>query len=134
MCSRSRTVAIARVVTALALTAALAACGSPADGPASPSPPESSASAPTTVAAEPAELLQQAMRKGATIEQAFAATKIDPWFLDQIALINEVAEFVRTAGELDAATLRIAKEHGFSDAQIAQLRRDSNTRQTGRLP
>jgi hypothetical protein len=50
------------VVTALALTAALAACGSPADGPASPSPPESSASAPTTVAAEPAELLQQAMR------------------------------------------------------------------------
>jgi len=67
-------------------------------------------------------VLQQAMRKGATIEQAFEATKIDPWFLDQIALINEVAEFVRTAGELDADTLRTAKEHGFSDAQIAQLR------------
>ncbi|WP_345802521.1 carbamoyl-phosphate synthase large subunit [Microbacterium sp. AZCO] len=70
-------------------------------------------------------VLQQAMRKGATIEQAFAATAIDPWFLDQIALINEVAEFVRTAGELDAATLRVAKEHGFSDAQIAQLRGDT---------
>lgn len=70
-------------------------------------------------------VLQQAMRKGATIEQAFEATKIDPWFLDQIALINEVAEFVRTAPELDAATLRVAKEHGFSDAQIAQLRGDS---------
>jgi len=67
-------------------------------------------------------VLQQAMRKGATIEQAFEATAIDPWFLDQIALINEVAEFVRTAGELDADTLRTAKEHGFSDAQIAQLR------------
>jgi carbamoyl-phosphate synthase large subunit len=67
-------------------------------------------------------VLQQAMRKGATIEQAFAATKIDPWFLDQIALINEVAEFVRTAPELDADTIRVAKEHGFSDAQIAQLR------------
>ncbi|MCR2828482.1 carbamoyl-phosphate synthase large subunit, partial [Microbacterium sp. zg.Y909] len=67
-------------------------------------------------------VLQQAMRKGASIEQAFEATKIDPWFLDQIALINEVAEFVRTAGELDADTLRTAKEHGFSDAQIAQLR------------
>ncbi len=67
-------------------------------------------------------VLQQALRKGATIEQAFEATAIDPWFLDQIVLINEVAEFVRSAAELDAATLRIAKEHGFSDAQLAELR------------
>ena len=67
-------------------------------------------------------VLQQALRKGATIEQAFKATAIDPWFLDQIVLINEVAEIVRTAPELDAATLRYAKEHGFSDAQLAQLR------------
>ncbi|WP_243074767.1 carbamoyl-phosphate synthase large subunit [Microbacterium sp. SS28] len=70
-------------------------------------------------------VVQQALRKGATIEQLFDATAIDPWFLDQIVLINEVAEFVRTAGELDAATLRVAKEHGFSDAQIGQLRGDS---------
>lgn len=67
-------------------------------------------------------VLQQAMRKGATIEQAFEATAIDPWFLDQIALINEVAEFVRAAAELDAEVLRVAKEHGFSDVQIAELR------------
>jgi len=66
--------------------------------------------------------LQQAMRKGATVEQAFEATKIDPWFLDQMALINEVAAFVAAAPELDAATLRLAKEHGFSDTQLAQLR------------
>jgi len=72
-------------------------------------------------------VLQQAMRLGATIEQAFEATKIDPWFLDQIALINEVAEFVRQAPELDAATLRLAKEHGFSDAQLAELRGDSES-------
>ncbi|MBS0024882.1 carbamoyl-phosphate synthase large subunit [Microbacterium paraoxydans] len=69
--------------------------------------------------------LQQALRKGATVEQAFEATAIDPWFLDQIVLINEVAEVVRTAPELDAATLRYAKEHGFSDAQLAQLRGES---------
>jgi carbamoyl-phosphate synthase large subunit len=78
------------------------------------------------VAATPTDgrivVVQQAMRKGATIEQAFAATAIDPWFLDQIALINEVAEFVRAAGELDAEVLRVAKEHGFSDLQIAELR------------
>jgi carbamoyl-phosphate synthase large subunit len=72
-------------------------------------------------------VLQQAMRKGATIEQAFEATKIDPWFLDQIELINSVAEYVRNAPELDADTLRIAKEHGFSDAQLAELRGDSES-------
>ncbi|MCT9820227.1 carbamoyl-phosphate synthase large subunit [Microbacterium sp. W1N] len=67
-------------------------------------------------------VLQQALRKGATPEQAFEATKIDPWFIDQMVLINEVAAFIAAAPELDAATLRLAKEHGFSDAQLAQLR------------
>ncbi|MDF2491489.1 MAG: carbamoyl phosphate synthase large subunit [Microbacterium sp.] len=67
-------------------------------------------------------VLQQALRKGATVEQAFEATAIDPWFLDQIVLINEVAEFLRTTEELDADALRVAKDHGFSDVQIAQLR------------
>ncbi|MEV7769151.1 carbamoyl-phosphate synthase large subunit [Microbacterium sp. NPDC086615] len=67
-------------------------------------------------------VLQQALRKGATPEQAFDATAIDPWFIDQMVLINEVAEFIAQADELDADTLRIAKEHGFSDAQIAQIR------------
>ncbi|MFF0910037.1 carbamoyl-phosphate synthase large subunit [Microbacterium enclense] len=67
-------------------------------------------------------VLQQALRLGATPEQAFDATAMDPWFIDQIVLINEVAEAIRQAGDLDAATLRLAKEHGFSDVQIAQLR------------
>src|SRR6187402_3138153 len=60
--------------------------------------------------------VQQAMRAGATIEEAFEATKIDPWFLDQIVLINEVAEQIGSFHALDAALLRLAKDHGFSDA------------------
>jgi len=67
-------------------------------------------------------VLQQALRKGATIEQAFEATAIDPWFIDQMVLINEVAEQIRTAPELDADTIRLGKDHGFSDAQFAELR------------
>ena len=67
-------------------------------------------------------VLQQALRLGATPAQAFEATAIDPWFIDQIVLINEVAEFIGAAEDLDADTLRLAKEHGFSDAQIAQIR------------
>ncbi|MDQ0742890.1 carbamoyl-phosphate synthase large subunit [Clavibacter sp. B3I6] len=66
--------------------------------------------------------VQQALRAGATAEQVFDATKIDPWFIDQIVLINEVADAVRDAEELDAGTLREAKDHGFSDAQIAEIR------------
>ncbi|WP_285137471.1 carbamoyl-phosphate synthase large subunit [Microbacterium sp. lyk4-40-TSB-66] len=67
-------------------------------------------------------VLQQALRFGATPEQAFDATAIDPWFIDQIVLINEVAAHIGGADDLDADTLRIAKEHGFSDVQIAQIR------------
>ncbi|MFZ4895117.1 carbamoyl-phosphate synthase large subunit [Plantibacter sp. Mn2098] len=67
-------------------------------------------------------VVQQALRKGATSEQVFEATKIDPWFIDQIILINDVAEYIRTAERLDTEVLRNAKNHGFSDAQIGQLR------------
>ncbi|MBT2515970.1 carbamoyl-phosphate synthase large subunit [Streptomyces sp. ISL-90] len=67
-------------------------------------------------------LVQQALRKGATVAELFEATKIDPWFLDQIVLINEVAETVASAENLDTDLLILAKDHGFSDAQIGQLR------------
>ena len=66
--------------------------------------------------------VQQALVAGATAAEVFEATKIDPWFIDQIVLINEVADEVRAAETLDADTVRWAKEHGFSDAQIASLR------------
>ena len=66
--------------------------------------------------------VQQALRKGATIEELFEATKIDPWFLDQIVLINEVADRLSGAMKLDRAFFEDAKDHGFSDAQIAEIR------------
>jgi carbamoyl-phosphate synthase large subunit len=66
--------------------------------------------------------VQQALRLGATIEQVFESTAIDPWFLDQIQLINEVAAAVQAAPQLTLDVLREAKDHGFSDAQIAAIR------------
>ena len=66
--------------------------------------------------------VQQALRAGATIEEVFEATKIDPWFIDQIVLINEVAETVSSAAELTVEVIKHAKDHGFSDGQIAALR------------
>ncbi|MGV8885253.1 MAG: carbamoyl-phosphate synthase large subunit [Microbacteriaceae bacterium] len=66
--------------------------------------------------------VQQALVAGATAEEVFDATKIDPWFIDQIVLINEVAAEIATLRALDAALFRLAKNHGFSDAQIAEIR------------
>jgi len=67
-------------------------------------------------------LVQRALAHGATAEQVHEATKIDPWFLDQICLINEVAVEVRVAESLNSDVIRRAKRHGFSDLQLAQLR------------
>jgi carbamoyl-phosphate synthase large subunit len=66
--------------------------------------------------------VMDALRAGATLEELFEATKIDPWFLDQLALVNEVALEILEARELTADVLRRAKRHGFSDAQIGKLR------------
>ncbi|MDQ1525612.1 MAG: carbamoyl-phosphate synthase large subunit, partial [Microbacteriaceae bacterium] len=66
--------------------------------------------------------VQQALRAGATIDEVFESTKIDPWFIDQIVLINEIAADVAAAPTLDTALLAHAKDHGFSDVQLAELR------------
>ncbi len=66
--------------------------------------------------------VQRALWAGASIEQVHEATNIDPWFLDQISLINEVADVVRHSAELGEGVIRLAKQHGFSDAQIGALR------------
>ena len=66
--------------------------------------------------------VQQALLAGATVEQLHEATKIDPWFLDQLVLLNEVAGVVyEKRDHLDPETLKLAKRHGFSDAQIAEI-------------
>ncbi|MFG3256401.1 carbamoyl-phosphate synthase large subunit [Streptomyces sp. NPDC048172] len=63
-----------------------------------------------------------AIRAGATPEEVFEATKIDPWFVDQLFLIKETADEIAAAPELSAELLAEAKRHGFSDAQIAAVR------------
>jgi carbamoyl-phosphate synthase large subunit len=64
----------------------------------------------------------RALRAGATVDELHAATRIDPWFLDQLLLLTEVAAEVREAPQLTPQLLREAKRHGFSDRQLADLR------------
>ena len=67
-------------------------------------------------------IVMDALRAGATVEQLYDATGIDPWFLDQMTLILGAARLVATAPLLDSTVLRIAKRRGLSDRQIARLR------------
>jgi carbamoyl-phosphate synthase large subunit len=66
--------------------------------------------------------VQLALWAGASVEQVFEATKIDPWFLDQIVLLCEIAGELKSATALDRHSITAAKRHGFSDAQIGLIR------------
>jgi carbamoyl-phosphate synthase large subunit len=66
--------------------------------------------------------VQQAMWAGASVAQVHEATKIDPWYLEQLKLINDKAEELSVPGELTSELLFSAKQLGFSDSQIAAIR------------
>ena len=66
--------------------------------------------------------LQRAMHLGASVEQVYEVTKVDPWFLEQINLINQKAKEIASSGELTKQLLKSAKMMGFSDQQISTLR------------
>ncbi|MEO6969178.1 MAG: carbamoyl-phosphate synthase large subunit [Rhodanobacteraceae bacterium] len=64
-----------------------------------------------------------AFRAGLSIEDIFALTKIDPWFLAAIEDVVLAENDVREQGmaALDAARMRELKRMGFSDARLAEL-------------
>ena len=66
--------------------------------------------------------VQQALHLGASVKDVYEKTKIDPWFLEQINLINAKAVEISQPGELNRELLRSAKSMGFSDEQISKLR------------
>ncbi len=70
--------------------------------------------------------VMDAFRQGATVEQVFEATCIDPWFLDQVLQIWETAVALRDSYNMSPELLFKAKRMGLSDAQIAALRNTSD--------
>ena len=67
--------------------------------------------------------LAEGMRRGMSVEEAHEVTRIDPWFLDQIAELLELEQAVREGGleSLDAERLRHLKRKGFSDRRLGKL-------------
>ncbi|MBA4020733.1 MAG: carbamoyl-phosphate synthase large subunit [Gordonia sp.] len=68
--------------------------------------------------------IMRAFALGATVEQLFDSTKVDPWFLAEIEGIHELGNRIRSADTIDESLLREAKSSGISDRQIAALRDD----------
>jgi carbamoyl-phosphate synthase large subunit len=66
--------------------------------------------------------IERALRAGASVTEVAEVTGIDPWFVDQFALILEVGQALMDAPDITAELLRRAKRHGLSDRQIAALR------------
>jgi len=64
-----------------------------------------------------------AFRAGKSIEDIFALTKIDPWFLVQIEDLVKEEEQVKTLGlsSIDRDLMYKLKRKGFSDARLAKL-------------
>jgi len=66
--------------------------------------------------------IQRALLAGVSFDEVEKITRFDPWVLEQIHLVNTLAAECRDAVELDAEILHKLKRHGFSDAQIAEIR------------
>src|SRR5271165_772513 len=68
--------------------------------------------------------LRYAIKYGVSIEEIYELTGIDPWFLENLLEIVEMEDRLRMLGSLtgvDDATLRLAKQFGFSDRQLATI-------------
>src|SRR5206468_10303165 len=65
----------------------------------------------------------EALRLGMSVEELYQITKIDPWFLENIAQIMQFEEKVRTLdfGLWTLDLLSEAKRMGFSDVRLAKL-------------
>ena len=68
--------------------------------------------------------LRYAIKAGLSVDEIHEITAIDRWFLDQLQQLVEIESLLRTLGTLaavDDGTLRMAKQAGFSDRQLATL-------------
>ena len=66
---------------------------------------------------------------GMSVDEVFALTKIDPWFLVQIEQIVKVELELETMSldQIDASTLRALKQKGFSDRRLARQLKTTDT-------
>ena len=66
--------------------------------------------------------IAQALRHGLCVDDIFATTRIDPWFIEQIRLLIDAENHVKQHGlPRDADAMYALKQQGFSDERLAVL-------------
>ncbi|MCI0474046.1 MAG: carbamoyl-phosphate synthase large subunit, partial [Ignavibacteria bacterium] len=80
-------------------------------------------------------VIEEAFRRGLSVERIHELTKIDKWFLYKLKRINDFSELLvskKELKELDDDMFREVKKAGFSDFQIAKLiyKEDDTTAQS----
>ncbi|MFN0058256.1 MAG: carbamoyl-phosphate synthase (glutamine-hydrolyzing) large subunit [Planctomycetota bacterium] len=73
-------------------------------------------------------VIAEAFRRGVALEEIHRLTKVTPWFLKRIRTIVDIARAVEehSLDDMPVELLRLAKQTGFSDNQIARLVRDAD--------
>ena len=67
-------------------------------------------------------LVAEALRRGISMEEIYAVTRMDRWFLDRFQAIIDLENEITAADALTEGLLRRAKEFGFADSLISFLR------------
>ena len=66
--------------------------------------------------------IRYALKDGLSVDEIYDLTGIDPWYLRSIRRLIEIEEQIRSVGSCSEANedlIRLAKQNGFSDAQLA---------------
>jgi carbamoyl-phosphate synthase large subunit len=68
--------------------------------------------------------IRYALKSGLSIDEIYELSKIDRWFLDNMKLLVQIEERIKSVKQLDKLSKSLlweAKKEGFSDRQLAQL-------------
>ncbi len=69
--------------------------------------------------------VKHALARGMSIDEVYELTAIDRWFLGQLQELLDAERWFANLGDLGAPDVRDMKRMGFSDAQLAELRGES---------
>src|SRR3954465_8518055 len=69
--------------------------------------------------------VKRGMERGFSVAELHELTAIDPWFLDQMRELVDAERWYAALPKVDTGALRRMKRFGFSDRQLAALRKES---------
>src|SRR5688500_9508875 len=96
----------------------------PADDRLADDTPETVLAAVRTPTPERVYQVKRALLAGASVDELYERTAIDPWFLHQLRELIEAEQEYAALERVDAGAMRRMKRLGFSDRQLGALREE----------